>query len=69
MELQGDLVLRVTAAQRELFSLCPVIQGHMWQLHMLLSVIPVSRAGIVCLGLCSCVLQVGGCLLKIEICF
>lgn len=33
----------------------------MWQLHLPVSVIPVWQAGIVCLGLCTCVLQVCGC--------
>ncbi|CAB1443712.1 unnamed protein product [Pleuronectes platessa] len=57
MGLQGDLVPRVTSAQRELFSLCRVIQGLMWLLHMLPSVNPVSQAGTVCPALCTCVLQ------------
>lgn len=60
MELQGDLVLRVSTAQRVLFNPCPVIQGHMSLLHMPLSAIPVCQAGIVCLALCTCVLQVCG---------
>lgn len=58
MESQGDRVLRVTTAQRELFNLCPVMQGHMWLFHTLLSVSPVCQAGTVCLALCTCVLQV-----------
>lgn len=58
MELQGGLVLRVFTAQKELFDLCPVIQGHMSLLHMLLSVAPVCQAGTVCLARCTYVLQV-----------
>ena len=60
MELQGELVPRVSSAQRELFSLCLVIQGHMWLLHMPHSVSPVSQAGTVCPALFTYVLQVCG---------
>lgn len=58
MELQGDLVPKVSTAQRGQSSLCLVNQGHFLLLHMLLSASPVYPAGSVCLALCTCVLQV-----------
>ena len=67
MELQGDHVPRVPTAQRELFNLCPVIQGHMSLWHTLLSANPVCQAGTVCPALCTCVLQVCGLLFCVPL--
>lgn len=64
MEIQGDPALRVTTAQRDLFSLCPAIQGPMLLLHKLLSVTFVCQAGTVCLALCTSVLQVCGSIIE-----
>lgn len=58
MELQGDLVPKVSTAQRGRSNLCLVNQGHFLLQHMLLSARLVCPAGSVCLALCTCVQQV-----------
>lgn len=57
MDLQGVLVQRVSTALKEAFSLCSVVQEHMYLSHMPLTVSPVCLAGTVWLALFTFVQQ------------